>query len=638
MDDDRQAAVPSRLRPIPEWGWGLSLLVVGIGVRLLFGAFFPTLPVSDFRGILDFALDLRDKSLFVPGYYWDVFNLGPPLAFSLVLRVFRESPETVARVTTAVWCGLMPLFPFLLWRRVLPLWVRAATGGMLALWPGQVFFSNVLAQDNWTLVPTVALGCLAVRALLGPAPAPSSPACWGRTCAAGLVYALAVAMRQEMLFVLAPVLFAAAGLGFRPGWRQGWRPANLAALVLAVGLPFLALAVQREKATGHFALASGHAGYTLLGTVVPGATAVQWVDPVSYIASVEPELVRDRRRMFAEAGRLALAEVRRRPGFQALRVTAMGARYAFASDPELLYWSVEAPGTLPDALQARGQAFARAAMPWLHRGMVGIQALFLAALGLGLWRRNPAVLILSLAVLLKVGLHAVLVSQARFYLPATGLELVVAGLGLWEASRLRAQRGSWRIPALAYGTAAAAAVALFLAAPRLHAELRQRDGDDQQRTYRFALRSYEHSGVLDCVVRQGRLTALGDTEAALETLRGDPAPGEKAVADCTLVQDGPPVALAVEVLDGYAPGGLPGRVLQRVEIDGQEVLRHDLSAEPGTGWVGAPVDAAASGRRVRVEIAAVRPDPGAGWGWASSTRFRVSPAPPTAAPPIPRGN
>ncbi|HEX2224783.1 MAG TPA: hypothetical protein VHN15_11315, partial [Thermoanaerobaculia bacterium] len=81
MADDRQAAVQPRLQPIPEWkwewGWGLSLLALGIGARLLFGAFFPTRPVSDFRGIIDFALDLRDKSLFVPGYYWDVFNLGP---------------------------------------------------------------------------------------------------------------------------------------------------------------------------------------------------------------------------------------------------------------------------------------------------------------------------------------------------------------------------------------------------------------------------------------------------------------------------------------------------------------------------------------------------------------------------------
>ncbi|HEX2225190.1 MAG TPA: hypothetical protein VHN15_13400, partial [Thermoanaerobaculia bacterium] len=116
-------------------------------------------------------------------------------------------------------------------------------------------------------------------------------------------------------------------------------------------------------------------------------------------------------------------------------------------------------------------------------------------------------------------------------------------------------------------------------------------------------------------------------------------PGEKAVADCTLVQNGPPAALAIEVLDGYAPGGRPGRVFQRIEIDGREALRHDLAAEPGTGWVGVPVDGAASGRRVRVEVAAVQPDPGAGWGWASSTRFRVSPAPPTAAPPVvPSGN
>src|SRR5215203_5215841 len=123
-----------------EWGWGLLLLALGVGLRLLFVHAFPTEPISDFRGIIDFALDLRDKSIFAGGYYWDVFNLGPPLVLSLVLRVFPGSPETVSRLATAVWCGLMPLLPFLLWRRALPLWVRAAAGGMLALWPGQVFF------------------------------------------------------------------------------------------------------------------------------------------------------------------------------------------------------------------------------------------------------------------------------------------------------------------------------------------------------------------------------------------------------------------------------------------------------------------------------------------------------------------
>ncbi|HKI06219.1 MAG TPA: glycosyltransferase family 39 protein [Thermoanaerobaculia bacterium] len=594
-----------------EWGWGLLLLTLGVGARVLFASVFPTQPVSDFRGIIDFALDLRDKSLFAPGYYWDVFNLGPPLVLSLVLRVFPGSPETVSRLATAVWCGLMPLLPFLLWRRALPLWVRAAAGGMLALWPGQVFFSGVVAQDNWVTLPTVALACLAVPPLLdrGRRPHP---------VAAGLLYALAVAMRQEMLFALVPPLFAAAGFAR----REGWRPRNVLACALAAGLPFLALAAQRQKATGHFALSSVHGGFTLLGTVVPGATAIGWLDPVSFIASVEPDLVRDRHRMFAEAKRLAFAEVRRRPGFQALRVVSTATRYPFRSETEMLYWSMGYPGTLPEALRARGEAFSRAVSQPLKVELIGLQALFIAAVGMGLARRNGAILVLAAAALLKIGLHSVLVAAGRFYLPATALEILVVALGLWEAGRSQDRRVPLR--ALAWG--AAAAVGLFLASRPLYAHVRSLDPGDEQRTYRFLLTAWDHQGELRCVVRRGRLTALGETEAVIETLHDSPKPGETAVAECTLRQPGPAIPLKVEVLDGYAPGGLPGRMRQRVAIDGRQVVSHDLAAEPGTGWVDAPAGAVGGGqeRRVTVEVSALAPDPGVLWGPAAGTRFRLS--------------
>lgn len=596
-----------------EWAWGLLLLALGVGARVVFATVFPTLPISDFRGIIGFALDLRDKSLFVGGYYWDVFNLGPPLALSLVLRVFPGDPETVARYATAAWCGLMPLFPFLFWRWVLPLWVRIAGGGLLALWPGQVFFSGVVAQDNWVLVPTVALACLAVPPFLDSERR--------YPVAAGLIYALAVVMRQEMLFVLVPPLMAAAGFLH----RRGWRPRPVLACALAIGLPFLALALQRQKATGQFALSSGHAGFTLLGTVVPGAIHVGWLDPVSYIASVEPDLVRDRKRMFSEAKRLALAEVGRRPGFQSLRVVTQAIRYPFRSESEILYWSVATPEVLPPSHFARGAAFSGWVFRPLKAELIGIYGLFLASLGLGLARRNGAILVIATSAFLKIGLHAVLVSAGRFFLPATALALVAGALGLWEASRLQGWRTGWK--ALAWG--GAAALGLFLLSRPLYAHVRRLDSAPEQRTYRFLLTSWQHPGKLRCVVRQGRLTALGDTEAVLETLNVQPRAGEKAVAECTLTQPGPPIPLNVEVLDSYAPGGLPGRMLQRVVIDGRQAVAHDPAAVPGTGWVAAPAGVVAPGRArvITVEVQALSPDLSAPWGAAAGARIRVSPAP-----------
>jgi hypothetical protein len=260
-------------------------------------------------------------------------------------------------------------------------------------------------------------------------------------------------------------------------------------------------------------------------------------------------------------------------------------------------------------------------MPLLKLEMLAIQIAFLTALGVGLARRSPAILFLAAAVLLKFGLHTVLVSQARFFMPATGLELVTVGVGLWEIARGRASR----VPAMALSAGTLLAIGMAAAAPPLYSRLRSLDPDDEQRTYRFTLTSYETPGALDCVVRRGRLTALGDTEATLETLQARPAAGERATAECTLRRPGGvPAAgpLAVEVLDGYEPGGQPRQMFQRIEIDGREVLRHDLAAAPGTGWQAAPAGEGAE-KRVVIEVAAGAPDPTVDWGPAAATRFRI---------------
>ena len=149
---------------------------------------FPVRPVSDFEGLVALARLMRDVSWTAPSWRWIYFSPGLPLTLSLVLRLFPGPPEDVARLATAVVCGLVPLLPFALWRGVVSFRVRLLAGVLLALWPGQVFFSGVVAQDNWVLPPTVALACLAARALLAGGR--------GRPVLAGLLYALAAAMRQ----------------------------------------------------------------------------------------------------------------------------------------------------------------------------------------------------------------------------------------------------------------------------------------------------------------------------------------------------------------------------------------------------------------------------------------------------------
>ncbi|RPH57398.1 hypothetical protein EHM82_01385, partial [bacterium] len=324
----------------------LALLAAGLGTRLAFVHLLPVLPISDFRALLDFALQMRDGSLTLGGFYWAALNPGLPLLLSPLLRIVPDSPEATARLATAVITGLLPAFPFLLWRGVLPLSIRLLAGGLLALWPGQIAFSGVLAQDNWVLFPTVALGALAVRSLaLGR----------GSPVTAGLFYALGVSIRQELLVVLLPLL-AAAGLASRQDGR--WKKRLLLCL-LATGIPLGLLALLRHQATGHFSLTTRHAGLSVLGAYVPGATANAWIDPIPYVASIEPELMRDPEELQRQGIRLTLREVARRPAFHAARIAILNLNFATAGEAASLYWSLLEPQVLPGSHHSRAQKAAR---------------------------------------------------------------------------------------------------------------------------------------------------------------------------------------------------------------------------------------------------------------------------------------
>ena len=570
----------------------MLVTLLGLLPRLRLAALYPVLPVSDFRGVVDFALWMRDRSPVAPGYFWDVFNVGPPLVLSLLLRMFPGSPETTARVATAVVTGLAPLVVFLLWRRVVPLWVRLLAATLLALWPGQVIFSGVVAQDNWVVPPTVALAALAVRSLLLGR---------GYPIAAGLLFALAVAMRQEMLLVLVLPLLAAAGFAATGG--RTWP--RLATCALAIAIPFLAMAAQRQAATGHFALSSGHVGVTLLGTVAPGATRVGWTDPVSYMASVAPDSVRDRERLFAASLPVALAEVRRRPGFQLARATAALLATASKSDPSNLYWSLAGEGVQPTSRQAA----ARALSGRLHVPLVAeqnlIHALFLAAVGIAVWRRCTPILVVASAVLLKLGIHAVLVSLGRFLVPATALELLAIALGCWEVARLRA----WRAGAVAAVGGLVCAAGMLAGGERLTAAVRARD-PELQRVYRFSLTSWDHRGALDCVMGRGRLVALDVSTAVVAPFGVPPAPGATAEASCVVRDTGmAPEELAVALA---APDWTPAAgMMPSVEMDGRELLSRSLPASGAGGSLEAPLGPVGptTRRRLRIAVAAGRQTP-----------------------------
>jgi hypothetical protein len=592
----------------------LLLLILGVATRLAFVSRFPTIPVSDFQFLIVFGQYLRDHGLISNGWFWEFFNPGLPLLLCGLFRIFPGAdPQSLARLATVLVCGLLPILPFLIWRGVLPFWARLLAGASLALWPGQILFSAVVAQDNWVLLPSVALGALAVRSLL-------AERAWPVT--AGLLFAAGVAIRQEMLIVLLPLLLAAAGVTFQGRWRR------VLAAGLAAGLPLVALAAYRGAATGRFSLSTEHGGIAILGAYVPGAIPYGWVDPFPFIASVRPDLLYDREALLSQAALLAFRETLRRPAFQTGRILSSVLTSAVWGEGKSLYWSLELPEVLPAALHERGAALTTSLKRPLRLEMAAIQGLFLAAVIVAIRRRNRAILVLALAVLLKYGLHAITAAQGRYFFVATALEILAIALAMYEVRTMELP-GTRRLTIRALSAGVAFSAVLIFFAPWFAAFLQVHD-IDQQRTYHFPLVLVDHSATLSCQVERGVLDALtvpleSTQSAAIRTFQHDPAPGEAGVAECELTGSGEPRPLKLQVLDSYAPGGLGGRMVQRVEVDGAEVLSHDIAQEPGTGWANIPLGLVGTGtrRRVVIEVRAIRPDPGADWSDAARTTFQL---------------
>jgi len=404
-------------RTLAREGAGIALLLaLGVGARLAFLSVYPTLPFWDSLQLIHFGTRLGEQGLAAPGWYWAQFNAGLPMILAGLFRLFPSDPIGVARTATAVATGLLPIVPFVAWRGVLAYRWRLLAGALLALWPGQIFFAGVVLQDNWVMLPVIALGCLAARRQLGGGP--------GRPVLAGLLYAGAVAIRQEMLVVLLPLVLATA-LD-----RGAARRRSVVIVGLTVALPLLALCAQRRAATGRFSLSTEHGALGLLGSFMPGASGPGWIDARAYAALRSPDapvaLFGDQATLL----RLTWEEVRRRPAFHALRIAAWLPRLAVSADADSLLWSTGHPRSQSPGLQDSAQRFVSRWAPLLPVGLALLQGLFLAALAVGWRQRNGAILLLSTTVLLKFLVHMIVSPLGRLVMPAIALELLVVPLGI----------------------------------------------------------------------------------------------------------------------------------------------------------------------------------------------------------------
>lgn len=582
---------------------GALLVALAFGARLWFTSVFPTEPISDFAHIVAFAVRLTEEP-FAPSFSgWSTFGIGVPLCLSLVFRLVPGDPGTVARYATVAVTSLAALAPFLFWRGLLSLRARFVASALVSLWPGLVFVSGVVSQDNWVQLPTVVLVCLCVRAV--------SSAREAYPIVAALTFVTAGAMRQEMLLALLPAALGAAGL-----WQPVRRWPRAQALVFAAvtALSLGAVATMRWAGTGRFALTTEHGGLAVLGAATPGAGLAYWAPARGYVAALAPELVDDPDRLLSESWRLAGKELLRRPPFHAVRMYSAAINNLLRTDSSGTFWAIGADEALPPALRARGQALQVAAAPRLQTATrAWLLAVAIASALAVRWRSHPLGLV-ALCIFLKVAVHGVTAAQPRYFMVVTVLGLLSLGVVVDEWPRCLGKTGV--VPFLIGGLLAAGLTKL---GERAEAYVL---AHDEQPTYRFALRS--KGAWLSCIVSEGLLADAGGNTAVLQPMHPDPRPGETATASCRAHASPAVTTLSLRLHDD-APVRLRGRLTQNVEIEGVGTIAHDIADPDMPEGIALPLDAAKrpEGVAVSIRILAIAPEPGWSWNAAACTRFAL---------------
>ncbi|GAB1594598.1 hypothetical protein [Lysobacter claricitrinus] len=582
---------------------GGVVVALGLALRATLMLRYPTIPVSDFLRVVDFATMLS-RDFGAPTWHWLLLSPGTSTLLGVILRVVPGDPVAVARTATMLLMSALPLLPLVVLRGVVPTWARVLVAALIALQPAQVIFSGVVAQDNWVQLPVLALACIGVRNAFG--------AKRGFAASASVLWVLSGYIRQEMWLAAFPLVLLAV---FPWGEPREWR--RRAYVFGGIGAILLSLvAWQRHAATDRFALTTAHGGAAMLGSYMPGA-GFGWLQYDAFVAAKHPELQDDTQKLMAVAGPMAWNEIKRRPGFHLQR--RVGALFASSvnADGTLVYWSLldeaQKPSRRADAL-----LLAQRLGPWVLAGLCLLHAAFFAAVAVAVRTRNRAVLAIAAAIALKAALHVLFATQARFMLVANTLEALAVGLAAVDVAHAKVSR-AWALTAAAVSATAVFAVVHVL--PRWEAAVKAADPAMHIDTFLLRL---EHARA-SCSLASGVLVDSAASTFRFKVAHPDPAPGERAEVRCLVrAAGGADASILLGVEDAYAPGGFPDRLRQEVRIGGNNVLSHDISAEAGAGWWETPLSLSATrDTEIIFRIQAVRPDAGPAWGEAATTRVRL---------------
>lgn len=589
------------------------LLVLGLGLipRLVFTYVFPTQPISDFSAIINFGIRLTQDPFAIGYGGWSFLNPGLPLILSALFRLIPAEPTAIARWASVIMAGVLPLIPLLVWKNVFTLRARLFSAILLALWPGQIIFSSVVAQDNWVLLPTLLLCALAVRVMVQKST--------GHPFLAAFLYGLALAIRQEMLIILLPVvIIAALGTNSKKIIRNFLIAASMIAIFIA------ALVTQRGIATGKYSLSTSHFAAAMLGSYVPGA-GLAWIDPKPYVAAIAPELLKNEDEYQAQSLRLVLNEISRRPVFFLIRWPSLVlADMILNFDKNLVYWSMTAPGALPQENQDLANHFVYQLVPFFVYLSALAHILFIAAVIFSFFNRQLLWVVapLLLVILFKLGLHALIVSQSRFYLTTIAVEFLVIGIAV-NGGMLDFTRKWFTVSLLSAGTLGF--VLLFMGTNSGMAYIIRHD-EVPQYNYQFPLRIGPYK--VDCQMKQGRLlsfySGINGASISMDFLDANPKPRAKSLVECAGRADSAST-LQVFIKDSYTNGGAQGKIQQVFSLDGNEIFAHDI-AENAQNIV---VKSTPNGSLVFVfELRALDPDKNGGWGRSAATEIQFTPVQP----------
>ena len=317
-------------------------------------------------------------------------------------------------------------------------WAACLAGAVVGLYP-----PLILATGEQTSEP---LGAMLVVAGFLVFTLALKQRRWWLFAAAGVVLGGAVLTRADLLFT--PPLLAL--LLFVWGWRRGGEPRTAlgfaAALAVGFGLTLLPWTIYASREAGELVpVTRGSSSALFVGTYLPG----------------HGNTVGMKRDLMEETW-ARYPKLRGTPGFElpaSLVLKTVAARHpdlptdqAVAKEgrKNLVRYGLKDPIDFAAMMADKGiqrmwsryaRGGARPTSPWIRGGHILIVLLAFSGLLLGALRcRSLPIAAVLLAVLVATGLHAILVSQARYNLPLMPA-LVAAGTAGWFLWRTR-----WLIP------------------------------------------------------------------------------------------------------------------------------------------------------------------------------------------------